>query len=444
MNTNMNRRRALRGMLNGVAVTVGVPFLDCFLNTNGTALASGAELPVAFGTWVQGLGFNPGFWEPKVVGKGYTNNVQFEMLNPFKDKINIFSGMKVFLDARSAMPHSTGYQVCAMGDIPTPAGSPPSLDSIVADTIGTRTRFRSIEVSCDGGVGSWSRRSATAINASEPSPVALYKRIFGPEFKDPNNASFEPDPQDMARRSVLSFVTEQRQDLVGDLGASDKARMDEYFTALRGLEQQLDLQLQKPSPMPSCTVPGNAEEAKVGADINDALANGKLHAQLLAHALACGQTRVFNVAFSGSGGGALIRIPGSTQNFHQWTHEEGIDPKLGYQPNCTWLMGKCLEGFAGMLAALDSVREGDHTLLDRIVMYYFTDNGYARLHTLDNMPLMTAGLANGRIKGGYHISATGDPVTRVGLTVMQALGVPISNWGTYSNDTSKIVTDIVA
>ncbi len=444
MSMNMNRRRVLRGMMNGAAVTVGIPFLDCFLDSNGTALASGQELPVAFGTWVQGLGFNPGFWEPKVLGKGYTNNTQFEMLNPWKDKINIFSGMKVFLDGKSASPHNTGYQVCSMGDIPDGKGSPPSLDNIIADTIGTRTRFRSLEVSADGGTSSWSRRSATAINASEPSPVALYKRIFGPEFKDPNSATFEPDPQDMARKSVLSYVGEQREDLLKGLGAADKARLDEYFTAVRGLENQLDLQLQKPASMPNCKMPTPVEEARLGADVNDALANGKLHSQLLAHALACGQTRVINVAFSGSGGGALIRLPGSTQNFHQWTHEEGIDPKLGYQPNCTWLMGKCLEGFRDMLAILESTKEGDHTLLDRIVLYYFTDNGYARLHTLDNMPTMTAGLANGRIKGGFHIADQGAPVTRVGLTVMQAMGVPMNTWGTLSNQTGKTITEITA
>jgi hypothetical protein len=67
----LNRRNALRGMIGGGAVTVGLPFLDCFLDTNGTALASGAPLPVCFGTLYEGLGFNPGFWEPKTVGANY-------------------------------------------------------------------------------------------------------------------------------------------------------------------------------------------------------------------------------------------------------------------------------------------------------------------------------------------------------------------------------------
>ncbi len=61
MSKALNRRTVLRGMLGGTAVSVALPFLDCFLNTNGTALAAtGGELPVVFGSWFQNLGFNPG------------------------------------------------------------------------------------------------------------------------------------------------------------------------------------------------------------------------------------------------------------------------------------------------------------------------------------------------------------------------------------------------
>ena len=44
----MNRRRVLRGMLNGAAVTVALPILDVFLNSNGNAFADGSPLPVRF------------------------------------------------------------------------------------------------------------------------------------------------------------------------------------------------------------------------------------------------------------------------------------------------------------------------------------------------------------------------------------------------------------
>lgn len=56
-----NRRRVLRGILNGGAVTVALPLLNCFLNTNGTALAAtGASVPNVFGTWFWGCGLTPG------------------------------------------------------------------------------------------------------------------------------------------------------------------------------------------------------------------------------------------------------------------------------------------------------------------------------------------------------------------------------------------------
>ena len=75
----MHRRNVLRGMMGAGAVTVSLPFLDCFLNSNGTALAAtGASLPACFGTWYQGLGFNPGRWLPNKTGRDYENNIELK------------------------------------------------------------------------------------------------------------------------------------------------------------------------------------------------------------------------------------------------------------------------------------------------------------------------------------------------------------------------------
>src|SRR6185437_12858485 len=135
-------------------------------------------------------------------------------------------------------------------------------------------------------------------------------------------------------------------------------------------------------------------------------------ARLIAHALACGQTRVFNSVVTM--GASSVHKRGSEATFHIDTHEEAVDAKLGYQPEVTWYMQRCLDCLADMLSTLDGVREGPRTLLDRVAMYCATDHGYARLHTLTNIPLLTAGGANGRLKTGYHLSAPGDTVARVG------------------------------
>jgi hypothetical protein len=438
---NVGRRRVLRGVMNGAAVTVGLPFLDCFLNPNGTAFANGAPLPVCFGSWVAGLGFNPGRWEPQAVGANYDMAPELKALSAFRDKINVYSGMSGYLDGKPNVVHQTGYQVCINGAVAVGVGeNAPSIDQVIADVIGTRTRFRSLEVSPAGSRASHSRRSASAVNPAEISPAALYARIFGPEFKDPNAADFTPDPRVMARRSVLSAVADHRSQLIQNVGAADRARLDEYFTSLRGLEQQLDLELQKPAPLQACSIPDAPKEETPGTQIDVVLDSHRLFMALLAHALACGQTRVFSVEF----GGMSAHKAGDSATFHTLTHEEGTDPKLGYQPTVGWFMLRVAEGYRDMVAALDGIREGDGTLLDRCLVMYATDTGNARYHSMDNIPLLTAGKAGGRIKTGIHVAAQGDPVTRVGLTVQQAMGVPVSGWGTESNRTSKPFSEVLA
>ena len=428
-------------MLGGTAVSVGLPLLDCFLNSNGEALADGAPLPKTFVSWFQGLGYAPGYWEPKTVGPKYDFGVQLKALTPMRDKINIFSGLKVFLDAHPAGAHSAGPQACLQGGVSTP--SLPSIDQITADAISTRTRFRSLEVSCDGDQTSNSRRSATAINPGQPSPVALYKDLFGPDFKDPNAAEFKPDPMVMARKSVLSAVTEKRETLLKQVGASDRSRLDEYFTSLRALENKLQVQLEKPAPMEACTIPKGTEfEVQPGMLIDEAREANRLFGGLLAHAMSCGQTNVASLNLGGSL--SNLRRQGSQQTFHMYTHEEMVDPVLGYQKEVSWFGNQVAEALLDFAMAFEAIKEGKGTLLDRSIILYSTDSGYARSHNVENMPMMTIGSGGGALKTGIHVSAPGDGVTRVGLTVMQALGVPIGSWGIEGNTTTKTITEVMA
>src|SRR5262245_30173266 len=104
-----NRRQMLRGMMGGAAVTVGLPFLDAFLNTNGTALAStGQPLPVVFGTWFWGCGLNPGRWEPTSTGKIQKMGPESVALDKYKHLVNAYSGFKIFTDGKPQFPHHTG------------------------------------------------------------------------------------------------------------------------------------------------------------------------------------------------------------------------------------------------------------------------------------------------------------------------------------------------
>jgi hypothetical protein len=440
MNPRLTRRSVLRGMLGGTAVSVALPFLDCFLNEQGTALASGAPLPPVFGSWFQNLSLNPGRWKPDRVGAGFQNNVELKVLDPFRERMNVISGTKYFLDGRPLETHVSGVQIATMGSLPFGATSDPSLDTFIAEVIGPRTRFRSVDIALSGGRQSLSRGKGGVINPSEPSPAALYTRLFGPDFRDPNAAQFTPDPHDMARRSVLSALADERRQIMTSVGAADRARLDAYFTSVRQVEQQLDIALTAPAPIESCRKPELAPQDEPGKTVGAVEKNNKLFAQLVAHAIACDQTRVFNVNFGTQG----LRTPGGVRDWHSLTHEEPIDPQLGYQKDVTWFINFATGTFAQFLHELDGYREGAGSVLDRAVVLWQTDHGYARTHTMDDLPILTIGGGAGRLKTGLHLVATGDPSARVGLTVQQVMGVSINSWGRLSNKTSKPLTELLA
>lgn len=437
-----DRRTLLKGTLGGGAASVGLPLLDCFLNANGTALADGSALPPIFGTWFQALGFTPGRWQPEKTGSAYDSKPELKPLDRFKARMNLISGCQYFMDGRPVETHITGVQIASTGAIPVGVISAPSIDDLVAETIGRRTRFRSLDVSLTGNRESASRRAGAASNnPSEPSPAALYARIFGPEFRDPNAAEFTPDVRVIARKSVLSAITGARRDFAASLGAADRVRLDEYFTSIRQLEQQLDIELQKPAPLQYCTRAAAPEEGLVGSVTDDVARNAKLFGALVAHAVACDQTRVFNIMMGQAGN---VRRAGDTEHWHGWTHEEPIDPKAGYQVIVAWFSEWATQVFADFIVELEAMKEGPRSVLDRTVVLWQTDHGIARSHTMDNLPIITVGNAGGRLKTGSHINTPGDPSARVGLTIQQALGVPVSSWGALSNATSKTMTEILA
>src|ERR1700744_5304931 len=120
----MARRAALRGMLAGGAVSVSLPFLDCVLNENGTALAAtGAPLPVRFGTWYWGLGFTPGnaIKDKAATGAGIEVLDQCKALAPYTKHLNYVSGFNMPLDSRSNYVHITGWIATRTGTAPSSA-----------------------------------------------------------------------------------------------------------------------------------------------------------------------------------------------------------------------------------------------------------------------------------------------------------------------------------
>jgi hypothetical protein len=439
-----SRRRVLKGLLEGGAIAVSLPLLDVFLNDNGTALATGAPLPARFGTWFWGLGMNTEAFTPQTFGAGWQITEQLKPIEKLRQHLNVLSNYDVLTDGKSNLCHYTGWVALRCGTVPASRNVLPgqSLDVAVAETIGGGSRFRSVNLAATGAArDSYSFLSADAVNPPETSAVDFYQKIFGPEFQDPNSPTFTPDSRTVLRKSVLSGVLEQSQDLEKGLGAADRQRLDQYFTSIRELEGRLALQLERPPPSPACVIPKKApQETAVGLDVELVVARHKAMTDLLVMTLACNQTKVFNMVYSDSGS-SLVRA-GLERTHHALSHEEPIDQALGRQPNCAWFIGRAMESWAYFLQAMANTPEGDGSLLDHSLIYAHSDCSFAKVHSLDGIPMFTAGRLNGKVRTGLHIDGKGKPGTQLGYTCQRLMGVPIASWGEQSMQVSQEISEI--
>lgn len=441
----IHRRGFLCGSLQGVAISVGLPFLDLFLNSNGDALAAtGAPLPRRFGTWFFGCGMNPRRWNPVTEGRDWELTPELLPVADIRDKMNVLSGFSVKMAGESNQVHRTGVFGTLCGGAPKTAESieGPSLDVLISDHVGMRTRFRSLEMAAMGDPRhSNSLRDVSSVNPAEPSPLSLYSRVFGLGFSDPNAAEFSPDPRLLLRQSALSIVAVDRKRLERILGHNDRQRLDQYFTSVRQLEQQIALQLEEPEPLAACRIPDSPAQIPIDSEVDHVVANHALMAETLALALACDQTRVFNMTFSNRASG--LRMPGSADTHHTLTHEEARDKTLGYQPRATAFVLRTMQAWTSFVKTLDAVPEGSGSLLDNCLVMAHSETSEANTHSVMGLPFMTAGSAGGKIRTGLHVSGVGDSTSRVGLTMQQAMGLNIGSWGTDQNQTSRPITEIL-
>jgi hypothetical protein len=441
----MSRRRVLRGMLGSCAVTVGLPLLDCFLDSNATALASGDPMPVRFGTWFWGLGMDEKVFVPKTLGANYELPEEIAALAPVRDHVNLFTNFNAFRDASPNLCHYTGWVISRTGVAPASNDDRPgeTIDVTLARKISRSTRFQNLTATATGDVrNSFSYEDANTPNSAEASPLQFYTRLFGPDFQDPNAATFIPNPRLMLRKSVLSGITDQSGSLMKAVDAADRARLDQYFTNVRDMERQLDQQLQKPTPIAACVRPAPPkEDPKPGVDTVLVGQRHQIMTDMLVMAIACDQTRVFNMAYSTAQ--AATSKTGYEKPHHTDTHEEAVDQALGYQPINSWFIRQSMASWAYFVEAFTRVKEGDGTLLDNVLIFGTTDHSLARVHSLDGVPMFTAGRAGGRIKSGLHIDGGGTAGTRVGYTIMKTFGIESETWGTQSNKTSQTVSEML-
>jgi hypothetical protein len=90
------------------------------------------------------------------------------------------------------------------------------------------------------------------------------------------------------------------------------------------------------------------------------------------------------------------------------------------------------------------VNEGDGSLLDNVLVFAHSDVSYAKNHDVQGIPVMLAGRAGGKLRQGIHLNGAGEPISRVGLTLQQAMGLPVQTWGLEAMNTKRPIGELFA
>lgn len=428
----ITRRNVLRGLLGGAAVTVGLPFLEIFARER-RANAAPDSFPKRFGMFFWGNGVLPDYWVPKGTGTEWELSPTLAPLAESKAKISVVSGMKVPIV--NAVPHISGPIGFFSGGPPLPsdkeAFAAPTIDQVIANVIGTDSRFRSLEVGVQPGVKGMSYNGPRSLNPAESSPIALFNRVFGPEFVMPGSDP-KPNPALALRKSVLDAVSDDAKRLQSVLGATDQQRLEQHLDGVRALELRIKKLQESPPSLAACKMPAVPKDSYPDVDGRPPLSEiSRAMSDLVALTLACDQTRVFSLWFSQPVNNTLF--PGAPSGHHQLTHDEPSP-----QPEVAKILQFIMGELAYFLKALDSIPEGDGTLLDHCGILVTSDVNYGRAHTLDDFPIVIAGSANGALKTGVHYrSPAAENTSKVTLTLARAMGLSLDSFGTDEGKTSS-------
>ena len=422
----INRRTVLRGLLGGAVVTVGLPPLEFFMNSNGTAYAAGAGgFPQRFGLFFWGNGVSPDKWIPVDEGAGWTLSEQLMPMAELQDDITLVTGMRV--QVPNVEPHHatacgilTGRPLTMENGDHTFPG--PTIDQIIAGHIGNETLFRSIEFGAEPGQG-MSHNGPYSVNPAEKSPIALFERLFGPSFQLPGE---EPivDPSLGLRRSVLDAVMGDLKKVQGTVGAADKIRLEQHLEGIRALEKRLAKIEEDPPSAEACAYPTQPEQEYPDIEGRPQLKEkNRAMSDVIALALACDQTRVFsntltkpltNILFSEAPAG-----------HHNLTHDEP-EP----QPEVNKIIIQCMEEFAYQLEALRKIEEGDGNLLENSLVFGTSDVSNGKLHSPHEYPIVLGGSAGGKLKTGLHVrTVANENTSKVLHSICTAFGMNISEFG---------------
>lgn len=419
-----------RTFLQGVGVTLALPFLDAMVPA--TRLSAASARPLRFGAVYVPHGFVMDQWIPDEVGPDFAFKRIMKSLEPFRDHVVAVSNLDGCKQGDNGV-HATSPGSFLTGVVPKPTEGVDiynniSIDQVIAKHIGQDTSFPSLELTTadiPGSVGacnthyscaymdtiSWA--SATSPLPMERNPRVVFERIFGGAGTlEERLARYKQN------RSILDAVMVRAKKLQGSLGATDRTRLNDYLDNIREIERRIhNAEKKSASTVEEPTLP-----AAVPFDIGEHI--GLLY-DLLLVAWQADLTRVGTFMLARDQHGRSYPEVGAPAQHHVLSHHsmkpEPMAQFAAVNAYHTQLTAKFVE-------KLRATPDGDGTLLDHSMIMYGSGLGWG--HNYKNIPLVVIGGANGSIKGNRHVTNPNDTShANLHLALAQKAGVPIEKYG---------------
>jgi hypothetical protein len=288
-----------------------------------------------------------------------------------------------------------------------------SMDQVAAEELGHHTRFPFLALAVNGqhdGLLSVSRDGVFI--PPDLSPAAVYRRLFTPDTAE---ESAEQMREIGHRMSTLDFVNDKARRLSSRLGSEDRARLDQYLTSVRELEQRLEqnrLWQQRPKPHVASPTPQDI------ADITQDVERARLMYDMTLLALQSDSTRIITLYLNPLE--IIVKVPGVSDRTHSLTHH-GNEPEKIEQLALVEEAGmKNLGRFLDQLAA---VNEGAGSLLDDTAVLFGSNMSNGSNHSNVNLPILLAG---GRFRHGQHLEfdkQNNTPLCNLFVSMLQHMGL---------------------
>lgn len=435
-----------RTFLTGTGVALSLPYLECM--ASGSPNKPAAELPrrlccvyFPFGVSLPPEGREDSDWNwfPKGEGREFQFRNPLRSLEPLRKDVTILGGMS-HPQGRKMGGHDTGDIFLTAAPFQgTQYQNSVSIDQFAAGHIGQKTRFRSLVLSSDGGVGEPTR--STTLSFSEKGrpvpalskPQQIFDRLFG---KDDGTAAKSQRTKLENTASLLDLVLEHSRSVQRRLGKQDRQKLEEYLASVRDVEQRVErsqewLSIPKPDVDPKSVALESSPKAP-----EDYL---KAMYDLMFLAFQTDTTRLATYMIGQVAGATTIAnaFPaclGLSGNWHGLAHGAG---KKGGAEKLGRFDQFLADQLAYFLTRLKDTSEGDGDLLDRTMVLYGSSN--SKTHQNRNYPLVLAGGSKLGLQHGQYLKlGETKPLSNVFVTLLDRLNVPLKSFADSTGECSEL------